>query len=109
MDPKGMIARYLGLTTSGELALADAIALVGLRHAVDPEMRKAAKMYSAWCALTSTRSSRPSSDTVRSGAQMANDSDGRSFAEIAWAISDSCEIFTTSSRSPRLSVDAGAH
>jgi hypothetical protein len=49
MDPKGMIARYLGLTTSGELALADAIALVGLRHAVDPEMRKAAKMYSAWC------------------------------------------------------------
>jgi len=44
-----MIARYLGLTTSGELALADAIALVGLRHAVDPEMRKAAKMYSAWC------------------------------------------------------------
>jgi hypothetical protein len=49
MDPKGMIARYLGLTTSGELALADAIAFVGLRHAVDPEMRKAAKMYCAWC------------------------------------------------------------
>jgi hypothetical protein len=49
MDPKSMIARYLGLATSGELALADAIALVGFRHAVDPEMRKAAKMYSAWC------------------------------------------------------------
>jgi hypothetical protein len=44
-----MIARYLGLTTSGELALADAFALVGLRHAVDPEMRKASTMYSAWC------------------------------------------------------------
>lgn len=44
-----MIARYLGLTTSGELALADAFVLVGLRHAVDPEIRKASTMYSAWC------------------------------------------------------------
>jgi hypothetical protein len=49
MDPKGMMARYLGLTISGELALADAFALVGLRHAVDPEMRKAANMYPTWC------------------------------------------------------------
>jgi hypothetical protein len=44
-----MIARYLGLTTSAELALADAFALVGLRHAVDPEIRRASTMYSAWC------------------------------------------------------------
>ena len=44
-----MIARYLGLTTNGERALADAFALVALRHAVDPEVRRAAKMYYAWC------------------------------------------------------------
>jgi hypothetical protein len=44
-----MIARYLGLTISAERALADAFALVGLRHAVEPEMRNAARLHSNWC------------------------------------------------------------
>jgi hypothetical protein len=44
-----MIARYLGLTMSGERALVDAFALVGFRHAVEPEVRNAARLYSNWC------------------------------------------------------------
>jgi hypothetical protein len=44
-----MIARYLGLTMSSERALADAFVLVGLRHAADPELRNAARLYSNWC------------------------------------------------------------
>jgi hypothetical protein len=44
-----MIARYLGLTMSAEPALADAFALVALRHAVEPEIRSATKLYTAWC------------------------------------------------------------
>lgn len=44
-----MIARYLGLTTSAERALADAFVLVGLRHATEPEMRNAARLHSDWC------------------------------------------------------------
>lgn len=44
-----MIARYIALTMSGERALADAFVLVGLRHAVEPEMRNAARLYSNWC------------------------------------------------------------
>jgi len=44
-----MIARYIGLLADAERALADALALIGLRHAVEPEIRKAAKTYSAWC------------------------------------------------------------
>jgi hypothetical protein len=44
-----MIARYLGLTISHEQALADAFAMVGLRHAVEPEMRNAARLHSNWC------------------------------------------------------------
>jgi hypothetical protein len=49
MAAKGMIARYLGLAISGERALADAFVLVGLRHAVEPELRNAARLYSNWC------------------------------------------------------------
>jgi hypothetical protein len=44
-----MIARYLGLTMSGERALADAFALVGFRHAVEPEVRNAARLHANWC------------------------------------------------------------
>lgn len=44
-----MIARYLGLTVSGERALADAFVLVGLRHAAEPEMRNAGRLHSNWC------------------------------------------------------------
>jgi hypothetical protein len=44
-----MIARYLGLAVSGERALADAFVLVGLRHAAEPELRNAARLYSTWC------------------------------------------------------------
>jgi hypothetical protein len=49
MAAKGMIARYLGLAVSGERALADAFVLVGLRHAAEPELRNAARLYSTWC------------------------------------------------------------
>jgi hypothetical protein len=44
-----MIAGYIGLTISHEQALADAFAMVGLRHAVEPEMRNAARLHSNWC------------------------------------------------------------
>jgi hypothetical protein len=44
-----MIADYLGLAVSGERALADAFVLVGLRHAVEPELRNAARLHSNWC------------------------------------------------------------
>ena len=44
-----MIARYIALTMNGERALADAFVLVGLRHAAEPEMRNAARLYSNWC------------------------------------------------------------
>jgi hypothetical protein len=44
-----MIARYLGLTRSGEQALADAFVLVGLRHAAEPDMRNAARLHFNWC------------------------------------------------------------
>lgn len=44
-----MIARYLGITISHEQALADAFVMVGLRHAVEPEMRNAARLHSGWC------------------------------------------------------------
>jgi hypothetical protein len=44
-----MIAHYLGLAVSGERALADAFVLVGLRHATEPELRNAARLYSNWC------------------------------------------------------------
>jgi hypothetical protein len=44
-----MITRYLGLAVSGECALADAFVLVGLRHATEPELRNAARLYSNWC------------------------------------------------------------
>ena len=49
MAAKGMIARYLGLVESGERALADAFVLVGIRHATEPELRNAARLYSNWC------------------------------------------------------------
>jgi hypothetical protein len=49
MAEKSMIAHYLGLTISGEQALADAFALVGLRHAVEPEMRNATMLFTKWC------------------------------------------------------------
>jgi hypothetical protein len=48
MAAKGMIAGYLGLAVSGERALADAFVLVGLRHAAEPELRNAARLYSNW-------------------------------------------------------------
>ena len=48
MAAKGVIARYLGLAVSGERALADAFVLVGLRHAAEPELRNAARLYSNW-------------------------------------------------------------
>ena len=44
-----MIARYLGLTMSGERALGDAFVLVGLRHATEPEVLNAARLHSDWC------------------------------------------------------------
>lgn len=44
-----MIGRYVGLAMSAEQALADAFVVVGLRHAVEPEMRSAARLYSNWC------------------------------------------------------------
>jgi hypothetical protein len=49
MAAQSMIARYLGLAVSGERALADAFVLVGLRHAAEPEVRNAARLYSNWC------------------------------------------------------------
>ena len=45
-----MIGRYVGLAMSAEQALADAFVVVGLRHAVEPEMRSAARLYSGFCA-----------------------------------------------------------
>jgi len=44
-----MIARYIGLLANAERALADALSLIGLRHAVEPDIRRAAKTYAAWC------------------------------------------------------------
>ena len=44
-----MIACYIGLLANAERALADALALIGLRHAVEPEIRSAARTYAAWC------------------------------------------------------------
>lgn len=44
-----MIARYVGLAQSAEQALADAFVVVGIRHAVEPEMRNAARLHSNWC------------------------------------------------------------
>jgi hypothetical protein len=44
-----VIVRYLGLAVSGERALADAFVLVGLRHAVEPELRNAARLHANWC------------------------------------------------------------
>jgi hypothetical protein len=49
LDTESMIARYLGLTRNAERALADAFVLVAFRHAADPEMRNAARLYSNWC------------------------------------------------------------
>jgi hypothetical protein len=49
MAAKIMIARYLGLTMSQERALADAFVLTALRHATEPEVRYAARLYSNWC------------------------------------------------------------
>lgn len=43
------MARHLGLTISAERALEDAFALVALRHAVEPEIRNAARLYTSWC------------------------------------------------------------
>jgi hypothetical protein len=48
MARQGVIARYLGLTLSSERALADAFVRVGVRHAAEPEMRNAARLYSNW-------------------------------------------------------------
>ena len=44
-----MIARYLALAVNSERALADAFAMVGLRHAVEPEMRNAARLHANGC------------------------------------------------------------
>jgi len=44
-----MIARYLALTVSSERALADAFVMVGLRHAVEPEVRNAARLHANGC------------------------------------------------------------
>ena len=44
-----MISRYLALTVSSERALADAFAMVGLRHAVEPEIRNAARLHANGC------------------------------------------------------------
>jgi hypothetical protein len=49
MAGEGLIAQFLGLTASGERALADAFVLVGLRHAVEPEIRNAARLHHDWC------------------------------------------------------------
>jgi hypothetical protein len=44
-----MIARYLALTVGSERALADAFVMVGLRHAVEPEMRNASRLHANGC------------------------------------------------------------
>ena len=49
LDTESMISRYLGLTRNAERALADAFVLVAIRHAADPEIRNAARLYSNWC------------------------------------------------------------
>ena len=49
MAGEGLISRHLGLAASAERALADAFVLVGLRHAVEAEIRNAARLHSSWC------------------------------------------------------------
>ena len=49
MAREGLIPQYLGLAASAERALADAFVLVGARHAVEPEVRNAARLHSNWC------------------------------------------------------------
>jgi hypothetical protein len=44
-----MIARYLALAVNLERALADAFVMVGVRHAVEPEMRNAARLHANAC------------------------------------------------------------
>ena len=44
-----MIARHIGLLANAERALAGALALIGPRHAVEPEIRRAARTDAAGC------------------------------------------------------------